>query len=156
MIELRARTDEPISRCARCGWPDFDYVDTDNLEAAWMLPEALQRPNGFYAVLGVSSCRVCAQGHYFLELNMVDADVDETFRSEYLWFNGDIEPSAFYDAHRDGEKWFVTSYETPLGTMLHHFFGDFPLKDDFDETVKCGHQFLIDRWPELRALAQSL
>ena len=58
MIELRPPTDEPISRCARCGGGEFDYVDADDLEAGWMLPDALRRPDGFCAGLGISSCRI--------------------------------------------------------------------------------------------------
>lgn len=47
MIELRPPTDEPISRCARCGGGEFDYVDADDLEAGWMLPDALRPARRF-------------------------------------------------------------------------------------------------------------
>lgn len=86
---------------------------------------------------------------------MIDADVDETFRSEYLWMNGDIEPSACFDAHRNGERWFVSRFDTPRGVLLCHFFGYFPLQATHEETVQFGHQFLIERWAELRELVRA-
>jgi hypothetical protein len=147
MITLRRVKDPVTLSCPYCDAPILTFdeneghlaVDRAPLEHSDIISDMLGRlspeqlvPNGFQCVLDVASGRCCKRLFFFVDAIMVNRNLDPNannadneFISTYFFFNGDRGRPTHFMASRGKREWPVQRFESPLGPVLHHYFGPF-------------------------------
>lgn len=83
----------------------------------------------------IGCCYVCASDYFVIETLLVYASVefDSDYADIYFRRNGDrgqeINRIGLYESNLAEQTWWVSQFDTPLGPLLHHSIGPFPLLD---------------------------
>jgi len=187
MITLRRVTDPVAVRCPYCAAPILTFGEHEGQLAGngdWLdggdsiprfresLTPAQRAPNGFHAILEVGHAACCTRDYFVAEAIMVNRDLDPNadtdFVGAYFFFNGDRGRPTNFLASRGKREWIMQRFDSPLGPVLHHYFGPFQMLDEPplspDGMVSTDHGrrnwdyargILLALWDDLQALCAS-
>jgi hypothetical protein len=127
------------------------YEDSDNLQIHRHLTDEQMTPDGFYASSSWGECPHCEEPIAGAMVTMVDADVDDDFREDYLWLNADRGQPTIFRADTGERTWWVERYESPKGYVFDNIFGPFP-GSPLDRALMWGT--VTNVWDELRAISR--